>query len=505
MKPVVLCILDGVGIRNEKEGNAFAQANKPAFDYLWNNFPHTTLNASEKYVGLPMGQMGNSEVGHMNIGAGRIVLQELLKINKSIEEGSFYSNKTIIDTIENCKKNNSNLHIIGLVSDGGIHSHIDHLLALLDICKQEKFDRVYIHAILDGRDTEPMVGPKYIKILKEKIDEVNIGKIITIMGRYYIMNRDRNWESTKVSYEAVINGNGINNCLTTEEAFELEYKENLTDEFMKPTVIEKVPINDNDSIITFNYRSDRMIQLTRAIMDPDFKEFSRRRINPYYTTMTEYEAEKYCKNINVIFKLEDIVNTLGEVISKKGLKQLRLTEFEKRLHVTFYFSGCRLKKFVNEENILIERPDVWTYDEKPEMRAYEITDCLIDSLQKDYSLIVVNYPNGDSVGHTGYLNKAIEAIEHIDVCLEKIIRETKLKDYTLIITADHGNCENMIEPDGTPNKMHTTNKVPFIICDKKYKLNEGNLCDIAPTILDILNMPKPTEMTGKTLIGGRNE
>ncbi len=505
MKPVVLCILDGIGLRDEVSGNAFAQANKPAFNYLWNNFPHTTLNASEEYVGLPSGQMGNSEVGHMNIGAGRIVLQELLRINKSIEDKTFYTNKNLLKAIENCKKNNTNLHLIGLVSDGGIHSQISHLFALLETCKIQNFDRVYIHAILDGRDTEPMVGPKYISMLKEKIKEIGIGKIITIMGRYYVMNRDRNWESTNVSYNAIIDGIGLNNCSSTDESFELEYKENVSDEFMKPTVIESIPINDNDSIITFNYRSDRMIQLTRAIMDPNFQEFKRRKINPYYTTMTEYEDEDYCKNINVLFGTDDIVNTLGEVISKKGLKQLRLTEFEKRLHVTFYLSGCRKKKFPNEDNILIERPNVWTYDEKPEMRAYEITDNLIESLKKDYALIIVNYPNGDSVGHTGYLDKSIKAIEHIDICLEKIIRETKLKNYTLIIVADHGNCEYMIDPNGTPNKMHTTNKVPFIVCDKKYKLNEGNLCDVAPTILDILNLPCPKEMTGHSLIGGKNE
>jgi len=501
MKPVVLCILDGVGLRDEIKGNAFKEASKPNFDYLWKNYPHCTLEASGEFVGIPKGQMGNSEVGHTNIGAGRIVYQSLVKINNAIKDGSFYSNESFIKAINNCKENNSNLHLLGLVSDGGIHAHINHLIALLYLCKKENFDRVYIHALLDGRDTEPLVAPKYIDYLKEKINEIGVGKIVTIGGRYYAMNRDRNWDLTEIAYNAIINGVSDINVSSTKEAFDIEYSENLTDEFMKPTVIESISINDNDSMIMFNYRSDRMIQMLRALKDPNFKEFNIRRPDIFLVTMTEYETNPDYNGVYVAYKNEDLTNSLGSYISSLGLRQLRLSEFEKSGHVTFYFSGCSDEIYPNEDRKIFERQDVFTYDLAPQMRSYDIADYLIENVSK-YDLVVVNFPNGDALGHTGIYPKVVEGIEHLDKCLGKIINSIDLDKYTLIVTADHGNCENMIDPDGTPNKMHSTNVVPFIIVDKSYKLDSnkvGKLADIAPTILKIMDLPVPKEMTGDIL------
>jgi len=505
VKPLILCILDGVGLREEVYGNAFLQANTPTFDYLWKNYPHCRLEASGKAVGIPEGQMGNSEVGHTNIGAGRVVYQSLVKINNAIEDNTFFSNESFIEAIENCKKNNSNLHLLGLVSDGGIHSHINHLFALLDLCKKENFDRVYIHALLDGRDTEPLIAPKFISQLNEKINELGIGKIITIGGRYYAMNRDRNWELTKLGYNAIINGKSDYKVNTTEEAFELEYKENNTDEFMKPTVLESIPVNENDSMIMFNFRSDRMIQLLRSLKDPNFKEFEIKKLNLTLVTMTEYEENELYENVHIAFKPEVIKNSLGEYISEKNLKQLRLSEFEKLGHVTFYFSGCSDTIYKNEDRMIFERSNVFTYDERPKMRSYDITDYLIKNYQK-YDLCILNYPNGDALGHTGIFEKVKEGVEHLDNCLKRIINEIDLDKVNLIITADHGNCENMLEPDGTPNKMHSTNLVPFILVNKNYKIDEdyiGKLADIAPTILKLMNLEVPNEMTGNILINNK--
>ncbi len=502
MKPVILCILDGVGLRDEKYGNAFLEANTPTFDYLWKNYPHCRLEASGKSVGIPEGQMGNSEVGHTNIGAGRVVYQSLVKINNSINDQSFYSNESFLKAIENCKKNNSNLHLLGLVSDGGIHSHIDHLIALLELCKKENFYRVYIHALLDGRDTDPLIAPKFIKQLEDKIKELGVGKIITIGGRYYAMNRDRNWDLTELAYNAIINGKSDINVSSTEEAFAVEYQENNTDEFMKPTVLESIPIKENDSMIMFNFRSDRMIQLLRALKDPKFNEFERKELDITLVTMTQYEENENYKNLYVAFNPENIENSLGEYISNLGYKQLRLSEFEKSGHVTFYFSGCSDIIYNNEERKIFERSKVFTYDEKPKMRSYDITDYLIKNANK-YDLCVVNYPNGDALGHTGIYEKVVEGIEHLDNCLKRLINEIDLNKFDLIITADHGNCENMLEPDGTPNKMHSTNLVPFILVNKDYIIDKnqiGKLADIAPTILKVMNLDIPKEMTGNILI-----
>jgi len=499
MKKIVLCILDGVGLSNKKEGNALKEANMTNLRYLKDNYPHSVLDASGEAVGIPEGQMGNSEVGHLNIGAGRIVYQDLLRIDESIKTETFFSNEAFLNAIENCKKNNSNLHIIGMTSDGGVHSQIRHLYALLELCKRQDFNRVYIHALLDGRDTKPLVAKEFIDELKEKLDLYGFGEIITIMGRYYAMNRDRNWELTEISYKAIFDGIGVNNVSNTDEAFEYMHNEQLTDEFMKPTVIKNIPINDNDSLIAFNYRSDRMIQMTRAIKNKEFNEFERRYVDLYYATMTEYENEEYTKDIKVAFPKLKVKNSLGSYISNLGLKQLRLSEFEKRLHVTYYFSGGNDKPLKGEDQIILERPDVFTYDEYPSMRSDDITTEVIRNID-NYDLIIVNYPNGDALGHTGIYDKVIEGLQSLDKNLGRIINETNLEDYILIVTADHGNCEEMFEEDGTPNKKHTTNKVPFIIASNEYKLKNGKLCDIAPTILDIMGIEKPSDMTGESLI-----
>lgn len=505
MKKTVLCILDGVGLKDEEYGNAFKQAKTPNFDYLWNNYTHTTLEASGEYVGIPEGQMGNSEVGHTNMGAGRIVYQYLVRINNSIKDGSFFKNKEFLGAINNCKKNNTNLHLCGMVSDGGIHSHIDHLLALLDLCKKENFKNVYIHVLLDGRDTLPKACIPFIEKLNNKIKEIGIGEILTVGGRYYFMNRDRDWKLTEMGYNAIVNGESENNAPNIIDAINTAYSNDLTDEFIKPTIIKKLPIENKDSIILFNFRADRMIQPLRTLTDPNFKEFKRtRKIEDLYiTTISEYENLDYEKNVHIAYKPIPINNSLGEIIAKNNLKQLRLTEAEKRGHVTFYFSGCDDTLYQGEDRIIYDKDDVFTYDEKPDMRSSAITESLIDAINnKDYSLIVTNYPNGDSLGHTGNFEKAIEGIEALDNCLGKIINETKTDEYNLFITADHGNCEIMLEEDGTPNKAHTTSIVPFILVSKNTKLKQkkGKLGDIAPTILDLMGLDIPKEMTGESLI-----
>lgn len=503
-KPVILTILDGVGLSNEIKGNAFKQANTPNFDYLWEKYPHTKLHASGEPVGIPAGQMGSSEVGHTNMGAGRVVLQDFVRINYSIKDGSFYTNEELLNAINNCRQNNSNLHICGMVSDGGIHSHKDHLLALLTLCQKENFDRVYIHVLLDGRDTLPVAAIPFVEELNNKIKELGIGKILTVGGRYYMMNRDRDWSLTELGYNAIVEGESTLTAPDVITRLKEAYATGKTDEFIEPTVIEKKPIENNDSLILFNFRSDRMIQPLRAFTDPEFKEFKRKRYlnNLYIATMTSYEELDFEKNVKVIFKPEQIKNSIGEYISSLGLKQKRISEAEKRGHVTFYFSGCADTVYEGEDRKIFDKDNVFTYDEHPPMRSNDIVEELIKSINsKEYSLIVVNFPNGDALGHTGVYDKVIEGIEAVDKCLGKLINSTDLNEYNLIITADHGNCEKMIEEDGTPNKAHTTSLVPFILVNDQYKLvEEGKLGDIAPTILEIMNIKKPVEMTGISLI-----
>lgn len=503
MKKVLLTILDGVGINQKKKGNAFKLAKKPHLDYLINHFPNSKLKASGVAVGLPKGQMGNSEVGHTTIGSGRIIDQDLIKINKSISNKSFYQNEAFLKALKNCQKNNTNLHIIGLISDGGVHSHLNHLLALLDLCKKEKFTRVYIHAIVDGRDTKPKVGQKYLNKVLAKIDNNHLGEIITIGGRYYLMNRDRDYELTKKAYDVIVDGIGPQ-IKSIDEAFKTTYCNNSSDEFMLPMVIRKVPINNNDSVILFNYRSDRMIQFLRSMTNPDFKAFKRNRgfVMTTIVTMTKYEETPKLRKVYVAFKEELLNNTVGYYLSKLGKSQIRISEFEKSGHVTYYFSGCTDILFPKEKRIIFEKPDIFTYDESPAMRSVEITNAVIDSTKKGYDLIVVNYPNGDALGHTGIIPAAVKGIEYLDDAIGKIYQSIDLNEYVWIITADHGNCEYMLDENGHPDKKHTTNKVPFIIVNKDYQVKNGSLADIAPTILNIMNIDIPKEITGKSLIKG---
>lgn len=504
--PVMLIVLDGWGIGKEYEGNAVYLANTPNFDRLMKNFPNTQLKASGLAVGLPEGQMGNSEVGHLNIGAGRIVYQELTKISKSIEDGAFFEKEEFLKAIENAKKNNSKLHLMGLVSDGGVHSHNTHLYALLELCAKENFKDVYIHAFLDGRDVPPTIGKQHITELQQKIEEIGVGKIATVIGRYYAMDRDRRWDRTKLAYEAMVLGRGKTDTCPIE-AVAKSYKEGINDEFIVPTVIVEegepvATIDSGDSIIFFNFRPDRARQITRAIVDEEFTGFERKKkVDTFFVTMTEYD--KTIENVHVAFKTEIPTNTLGEYVSNLGLNQLRIAETEKYAHVTFFLNGGREVPFENEDRILIPSPKVATYDLKPEMSAIEVKEEVLKRLNMDkYDLIILNFANPDMVGHTGKLEAAIKAVETVDACLGEIVDLLLEKGGKAIVTADHGNAEMMIdEKDNSPVTSHTTNKVPLILVGEEgVKLREGILADIAPTLLDIMGVEKPKEMTGETLI-----
>ena len=501
MKKAILCILDGVGIREKKLGNAFMNTNKKTFDYLWENYPHSLLEASGEYVGLPNKQMGNSEVGHTNIGAGRIVYQSLELINKSIKEKSIYQNKNILEIMNHVKENNSNLHIFGLLSDGGIHSHINHLFAILEMCKQQNIKNVYIHAFLDGRDTLPNIAVKFLDELNEKIKELGLGTLSTISGRYYSMDRDNNWDRIKLSYDAIVYGKGNKNN-NYKEAINDYYSKNIYDEFIPPTIIEEKLIKDNDGLILFNYRPDRARELFTALTNNDFNEFETKKFqNIKLVTMMPVAKEVICKNA---FKYEELKNTLGEYISNLGLKQLRIAETEKYAHVTYFFDGGVEKDLKGSNRILIPSPNVKTYDLKPEMSAYLITDKLMEELEKDYDLVVLNYANGDMVGHTGVIPAAVKAVERVDELVGDAVNAVKEVGGVMFICADHGNAEKMIDYEtGKPHTAHTTNPVPFILvnADPSYTLREGGcLADIAPTLLDLMGLEQPAEMTGKSLI-----
>ncbi|MDD4547170.1 MAG: 2,3-bisphosphoglycerate-independent phosphoglycerate mutase [Bacilli bacterium] len=498
MKPVVLCILDGMGIRNNKDGNAFMKALKPNFDNLWNNYPHSLIEASGELVGLPSGQMGNSEVGHMNIGAGRIVYQPLPYISEQIKNQNFYKNENILEVINHTKKNNSSLHILGLVSDGGIHSHINHLMAMIEMAVNNGVQKLYIHAFLDGRDTLPDVGLHFLKQVEQKLKEVNTGSIATVSGRYYAMDRDNRWDRVKKAYDVITKGIG-EEYQNIEHLIESNLERNITDEFVVPAVLNKDGlIKENDGIVIINFRPDRLRQLFSAISNPNFNGFDRTFItNLKLVTMMPASNEIIAKHA---FELEPLVNTLGEYISNKGLKQLRIAETEKYAHVTYFFDGGIEKELVGCKRILVPSPKVATYDLKPEMSAYEITEQLLKELDNDYDLVILNFANGDMVGHTGNFDAAVKAVEVVDECIGKIYNKIKEKNGTLIITADHGNCEYMQDEQGNVITAHTTNKVPFIITNKNYQLKDGCLGDIAPTILEILNIKKPNEMNRNSLI-----
>ena len=501
----MLMILDGFGIRESKVGNAVKLANTPNIDKLMKICPTSIIHTSGLQVGLPEGQMGNSEVGHTNIGAGRIVYQELTRITKSIEDGDFFSIPEFVSAIENCKKHGSKLHILGLLSDGGVHSHIRHLYGLLELAKRKDFEDVYVHCFMDGRDTPPASGESYIVKLEEKMREKGVGKIATISGRFYSMDRDKRWQRVQKAYDALVNGEG-NTATSAVSAIESSYQKEVFDEFVEPTVIYSgdkpvAKIEKNDSVIFFNFRPDRARELTRTLVDPEFNEFETKNLDLYYVTFTQYDAT--LPNVNIAFKPEKLVNTFGEYISKNGLTQLRIAETEKYAHVTFFFNGGEEKQYPGEDRILVPSPKVETYDMQPEMSAEEVTVKVVEAIKSGkYNSIILNYANPDMVGHTGSLEAAIKAIEKIDGCVQRVVDAVKEQNGVLLITADHGNAEQMIdEATGEPHTAHTTNPVPLILVGKdNVRLKEGRLADLAPTMLEIMGLEKPQEMTGESLI-----
>lgn len=508
-KPLMLMILDGYGVNPDEYGNAIAHARKPEIDRIFAQYPNTLLGASGLDVGLPDGQMGNSEVGHLNIGAGRIVYQELTRITKSIKDGDFFNNKALLTAVENVKKHDSSLHIMGLLSDGGVHSHMTHLKALIDLAKQNSISKVYLHAFLDGRDVPPKSAGTYIAQITEYMNEQNTGKLATVSGRYYAMDRDSRFERVALAYDALTLGDG-----DTESdpftALEKSYENDVTDEFVKPFILSDDGeitgrIGDNDSVIMYNFRPDRAREITRAFVDKDFKGFERKVFpeNLTYVCMTQYDASM--PDVLVAFPPEKLENTLGEYLASKGLHQLRIAETEKYAHVTFFFNGGVEAPNKNEDRILVPSPKVATYDLQPEMSAFEITDKVIDAVSKDiYDVIILNFANPDMVGHTGVFDAAVKAVEALDKCIPKIVDAVLGKGGTVLITADHGNCDCMLNEAGETVTAHSTNKVPFLAASpegQKIKLRSGGiLADIAPTMLRILGIPQPEEMTGESLI-----
>ncbi len=503
---VMLAIIDGWGINEREEGNAVKLANTPNLDSIMKQYPVTKIKTSGLAVGLPEGQMGNSEVGHTNIGAGRVVYQELTRITKSIEDGDFFEKKEFLDAIKYCKKQNSDLHLYGLLSDGGVHSHNTHLYALLELCKRQDFKNVYVHCFLDGRDTPPSSGEGYIVELEEKMKEIGVGKIASIMGRYYAMDRDKRWERVELAYNALAKGEGLT-ATSAVDAIESAYQREEFDEFVKPTVILEndkpiATIKQNDSIIFFNFRPDRAREITRVFVDKNFDGFEKKFLYVNYVCMTQYDETM--PNVEVAFKPQKIENTFGEYISKLGYTQLRIAETEKYAHVTFFFNGGNEVKYEGEDRILVNSPKVATYDLQPEMSAYEVTDKVIDVIRKRTDdVIILNFANSDMVGHTGVLEAGIKAVEAVDECIGRIVDEVLRQDGVIIITADPGNSEQMIDyATGEPHTAHTTFPVPLIVAglEGKIELKEGKLADIAPTMLDIMGEEKPAEMTGESLI-----
>ena len=503
-KKVILMILDGWGITQDPKVSAIYNANTPYINALYEKYPHAELRTDGEHVGLPEGQMGNSEVGHMNLGAGRIVYQNLARINKAVREKTLGQEKVLLDTFAYAKENNKNVHLLGLVSNGGIHAHINHLKGILDVAKENKVDNVFLHAFTDGRDCDPKSGAYFINDIQEYMAESS-GELATVTGRYYAMDRDNRWERVSEAYHGVVNGIGskTTDAITT---IKNNYEEGLTDEFHKPIIVTngdgspKTTIKEGDAVIFFNYRTDRGRELTNALSQTDFPEFDMKKLDLYYTTMTLYDES--FSNINVIYNNDNIKNTLGEVLANAGKKQIRIAETEKYPHVTFFFSGGQEAPFDGESRILRNSPKVATYDLKPEMSAYELKDALCEDLEKgEADFVCLNFANGDMVGHTGIMEAAIKACETVDDCAKAVI-ETGLKNgYSTLLIADHGNCETMMNPDGSPHTAHTTNPVPFILIDDKIKsIKSGILGDIAPTILELVGVKQPKEMTQKSLL-----
>ena len=508
-RPVVLMVLDGYGLNDRTEGNAIAMANTPVMDKLMAECPFVKGAASGLAVGLPDGQMGNSDVGHMNIGAGRIIYQDLTRITKAIEDGEFFENKALLQAMENCKKNDSDLHLWGLLSDGGVHSHITHLYGLLEMAKKQGLSKVYVHAFLDGRDTPPASGKDYVAQLQAKMDEIGVGKIASLSGRYYAMDRDNNWDRVQKAYDSLTKGEGVK-ATDAVKAMEESYANDVTDEFVLPTVItaeDGTPLSvvkDGDSVIFFNFRPDRAREMTRAFCDDKFTGFDRDFLKTTFVCFKDYDET--IPNKIIAFEKEAIANTLGEYLAKCGKKQLRLAETEKYAHVTFFFNGGVEEPNVDEFRLLVNSPkDVATYDLKPEMSAPEVGMDLVEAIKSDkYDVIIINFANPDMVGHTGVIPAAVKAVEKVDELVGKAVDAVKEVDGALFICADHGNAEKMIDYEtGEPHTAHTTNPVPFILvnADPSYKLREGGcLADIAPTLLELMGLEQPKEMTGKSLI-----
>ncbi|MHB1147523.1 MAG: 2,3-bisphosphoglycerate-independent phosphoglycerate mutase [Lutibacter sp.] len=503
-KKVILMILDGWGITQDPKVSAIYNAKTSFIDSLYNKYANASLRTDGEYVGLPEGQMGNSEVGHMNLGAGRIVYQNLVRVNMAVKNKTLGKEKALLDAISYAKENNKNIHLLGLVSDGGIHSHIDHLKGLLDVAAENNLKNVFLHAFTDGRDCDPKSGISFIETIQNYMKETT-GELATITGRYFAMDRDKRWERIKLAYDALVNSEGEKST-NALKSIEQSYANDVTDEFIKPIIMTdekghpKTQIKADDVVIFFNYRTDRGRELTEVLTQKDYPEFGMKTMPLYYVTLTSYDDT--FKNIHVIYETDNLENTLGEVLEKAGKKQIRIAESEKYPHVTFFFSGGREKPFENETRILCPSPKVATYDLKPEMSAFDIRDAIIPELdKKEVDFVCLNFANGDMVGHTGVMEAAIKACEAVDKCVEDVVTAALKNDYTTIIIADHGNCETMINPDGTPNTSHTTNPVPVILVDKELKhIDDGVLADIAPTILELMGIEKPEVMTRHSLI-----
>jgi 2,3-bisphosphoglycerate-independent phosphoglycerate mutase len=504
MKKVILMILDGWGKSPDPKVSAIDNANIPFINSLYKKYPNAQLRTDGLNVGLPEGQMGNSEVGHMNLGAGRIVYQDLAKINLAVEHKTLAKEKVLIEAFQYAKDKNVNVHLLGLLSDGGVHSHTSHLRSLIDATAAFGLEKVYVHAFTDGRDVDPKSGLKYIQDLQNYISNTKV-KIASVIGRYYAMDRDKRWERVKLAYDLMVNGIGKHSKNLIDD-IESSYQKNITDEFIEPLIaidendVPLATIQENDVVIFFNFRTDRGRELTEALSQKDFHEQNMHKLNLYYVTLTNYD-ETY-QNVKVVYNKDNITETLGEVLEKAGKKQIRIAETEKYPHVTFFFSGGRELPFGGETRILKNSPKVATYDLQPEMSAFELTEALVPELEKgEVDFVCLNFANGDMVGHTGIMQAAIQACEAVDKCVEKVITAALANNYTTIIIADHGNCETMINPDGSPNTAHTTNPVPIIIVDKEQiKIHDGVLGDIAPTILELMQLEKPAVMTGKSLL-----
>jgi len=505
-KSAILIIMDGWGLGKVESADAIRHSRTPFVSSLYSKYPNSTLITCGEDVGLPEGQMGNSEVGHLNIGAGRIVYQELQRINVAIRNGSFAKNQVLLNALKKAKSTGKKLHLMGLVSDGGVHSHISHLKAIIDCCASEALQDVYIHAFTDGRDTDPKSGLGFIKDLQDHLDARKTGKIATVSGRYYAMDRDKRWERVRLAYDVLVNGKG-GAGFSAGQIIERSYAGGTTDEFIKPSVVTDAAgqplakISDDDVVVCFNFRTDRCREITEVLTQQDFPEHGMKKLSLDYTTMTEYDH--HFKNVHVMFENDDLKMTIGEVIARNMLTQIRIAETEKYPHVTFFFSGGREKEFEGEKRIMIPSPKVATYDLQPEMSAPGVTDAIIPEINhKTANFICLNFANADMVGHTGVFEAAVKAVETVDHCVERVVTAALANDYIVFITADHGNADFMINPDGSPNTAHTLNLVPYFILDNQWhgKVHPGKLADIAPTLLKLMGYEAPPEMTGNLLI-----